>query len=40
MPEPPAMPVAEAARTYFRALLRIIYDCYVDFGPLINPQQY
>ncbi|HTL67242.1 MAG TPA: hypothetical protein VL200_06250 [Lacunisphaera sp.] len=40
LPPAPDMEVPAAALQHFRTLLEIVYDCYVDFGPLIDPQQY
>ncbi len=40
MPPAPDTEVAAAAQQHFRTLLEIVYECYVDFGPLIDPQQH
>jgi hypothetical protein len=40
LPPAPEMEVSEAAFTHFRTLLEIVYECYVDFGPVIDPQQH
>jgi hypothetical protein len=40
MPPAPDMDVAQGCRQNFVQLLKIIYSCYCDFGPLIDPQQH
>jgi len=40
LPPAPDMEVGEAALAHFRTLLGIVYECYVDFGPVIDPQQH
>jgi hypothetical protein len=40
LPAAPEMEVGEAALAHFRTLLEIVYQCYVDFGPVIDPQQH
>lgn len=40
MPPAPDMDVAEGCKQNFVRLLEIVYTCYCDFGPLIDPQQH
>lgn len=40
MPPAPDMDVAQGCRQNFLQLLEIVYSCYCDFGPLIDPQQH
>lgn len=40
LPPAPDMEVGEAALVHFQTLLEIVYECYVDFGPVIDPQQH
>ena len=36
----PDMDVVTACQKYLLQLVRIIYECYKEFGPLIDPEQY
>ncbi len=36
----PAADVLSACRSYFLLILEIVYDCYVQLGKFIDPQQY
>ncbi len=38
--EPPVRDVKAAAKQYLTALIELVYDCYVDFGPYIDPKQH
>lgn len=40
LPEVPAQDVLSACETHFRTVLKIVYDCYIEFGPVIDGQQY
>jgi hypothetical protein len=40
LPEVPNQDVASACESYFTAILQLVYDCYIEFGPLIDGQQY
>ncbi|MBI3218270.1 MAG: hypothetical protein HYZ44_02035 [Bacteroidetes bacterium] len=37
---PPKEDVATACVKYLKVILRVVYDCYVDFGTTIDPHQY
>lgn len=36
----PDQDVSAACQTYFKTILKIVYDCYIEFGPVIDGQQY
>lgn len=38
LPEVPEEDVQSACEAYFRLVLRVVYDCYVDFGPVVDSQ--
>lgn len=40
LPTVPEQDVVSACSDYFRVLLDVVYRCYVDFGPVIDGQQY
>lgn len=40
LPKVPDLDVVSACELYFRTVLRLVYDCYAHFGPLIDAQQY
>lgn len=40
LPEVPEQDVVSACEGYFTTLLQIVYDCYIELGPLIDGQQY
>ena len=38
--EVPRLDVAQACDRYFRTLLQLVYQCYMDFGPDIDSRQH
>lgn len=40
LPKVPELDVVSACEAYFRTVLRLVYDCYAHFGPLVDAQQY
>ena len=38
--EVPSEDVETACRRYFEIILELIYSCYLEFGPVIDPKQY
>lgn len=40
LPTVPEQDVVSACEAYFVAVLRLVYDCYLEFGPVVDSQQY
>ena len=40
LPTVPEQDVLSACESYFVMILRLVYDCYVELGPIIDGQQY
>jgi hypothetical protein len=40
LPTVPEQDVISACETYFTAILQMVYDCYVELGPVVDGQQY
>lgn len=40
LPNVPDCDVETACRDYFLALIELVYECYLEFGPVIDGQQY
>jgi hypothetical protein len=38
LPNVPSLDVETACVTYFRTVLRLVFDCYVQFAPIVNAQ--